>query len=343
MNKKQVLLTFDYELFLGSLSGTAKNCLINPTNNLIKVLSKHQIKAIFFIDILYLVRLKELVESNTKAKEDYALVVAQIQKLAQLGHYIYLHIHPHWLDAVYIAEKNQWNLSDIHRFALSNLSNQDRELVLKNGLLALQDVLSNVPNAHKVEGFRAGGLYVQPFNLLSAFLKQNGLPFEFSVYPNFKSEAQGARVDFTKVPNNRIYSFENDCCVEEKDGYFKQFTISEIQFLGINRIVNSIYFRINTKLLKDKAWGDGKGAAHIVQNNDVKIGVQGVVKESAAVELMNFWKNKTYMEYLEQNSLLHFLSHPKLISPHNLRALDSFLTQAKKKYQISTDFKKFVA
>ena len=52
--KKNFLLTFDYELFLGSQSGTAQNCLIIPTNKLLALLSETKSNAIFFIDILYL-------------------------------------------------------------------------------------------------------------------------------------------------------------------------------------------------------------------------------------------------------------------------------------------------
>ena len=51
--KKNILLTFDYELFLGSRSGTVDNCLIIPTSKILEVLKRHGAKAVFFIDTSY--------------------------------------------------------------------------------------------------------------------------------------------------------------------------------------------------------------------------------------------------------------------------------------------------
>jgi hypothetical protein len=343
MNKapKNILLTFDYELFLGPVSGTAKNCLLLPTAELLKVLHRQNSKAIFFIDILYLMRLKEVSIQFPYAKAGEEAVRKQIAEIAAQGHYVYLHIHPHWLDAVYMPEKNQWDLSNTSRFALSNLPTKEGFALLEKGYQLLHEIIAQVPNAHAIEGFRAGGLFIQPFHLFYDFLKKYKLPYEFSVYPSFSSRSKICEVDFTQVPSKRIYNFENNCCEEQAKGYFTQYTISEINMAGVNRLVNSAQFRWNKKIFKDQAWGDGKGALHIMSNNNKKIGLAGIVKETAAVELMNLWKNKIYMTHLREENLLHFLSHPKLISPLNLIALEKFLIKAGKKYQLVTDFKHF--
>jgi hypothetical protein len=341
MNKKQILLTFDYELFLGPSSGTAENCLIKPTEKLLEVLSSTKSNAIFFVDILYLYRLKDFILQYPKAQNDYDAVCKQILEIALQGHYVYLHIHPHWLDAVYVPENNQWNLSNINRFAISSLTASESYALLEKGYHLLKEIISAVKHAHKIEGFRAGGLFIQPFSLFYDFLKQHQMPFEFSVYPNFTSKSNQCEVNFTHLPKERIYKFEDDCCKEQKHGYFTEYTISEINIAGINRIINSGQFRLNTKVLKDKPWGDGKGALHVISNNNKKIGISGTVRETAAVELMNLWKNKIYLSYLQQHDLLHFLSHPKLISPLNLLALHKFLIQVNKKYDLITDFKHF--
>lgn len=339
--KKNILLTFDYELFLGPNSGTANNCLITPTKELLLVLSKTKSKAIFFVDILYLLKLKEITTEFSTAKNDFDAVYNQIKEISSQGHYVYLHIHPHWLDAVYIPESNQWNLSNTKRFAISNLSPQEGYTILQQGFNLLKKIITEVDHSNKIEGYRAGGLFIQPFSLFYDFLKNHKMPYEFSVYPHFTSKSNVCEVDFSHTPKDRIYKFEKDCCKQEKQGYFTEYTISEISLAGFNRIINSMQFRLNTKVFVDKPWGDGKGALHIISNNNKKIGINGVVKETAAVELMNLWKNKIYMNYLLHNELLHFLSHPKLISPLNLLALQKFLEKAKKKYNVVTDFKHF--
>lgn len=340
-HKKNLLLTFDYELFLGPSSGTAQNCLITPTSKLLEVLTQTHAKAIFFVDILYLYRLKELIKTNSQAKADYDAVQAQIALMAELGHYVYLHVHPHWLDAEYNTASNHWNLNNTSRFAINNLSKEEGYALLKKAYQHLNEIIKNIENVHPIEGYRAGGLFIQPFSLFYDFLKEHHMPYEFSVYPNFTSKSTVCAVDFTSVPHERIYKFEEDCCVKVKDGYFTEYTISEISIAGLNRIINSGQFRINTKLLKDKPWGDGKGALHIISNNNKRIGLNGTVRETAAVELMNLWKNKIYFDYLNKHDLLHFLSHPKLISPLNLLALHKFLDKANKRFNVTTDFKHF--
>ena len=40
-NQKQLLVTFDYELFLGNRSGSVDECMITPTNKLVILLGKY--------------------------------------------------------------------------------------------------------------------------------------------------------------------------------------------------------------------------------------------------------------------------------------------------------------
>ena len=65
MMKKKILLTFDYELFLGAKSGSVDNCLIVPTDMLLDVMERHQTKAIFFVDTTYIMRMCEWANSNS--------------------------------------------------------------------------------------------------------------------------------------------------------------------------------------------------------------------------------------------------------------------------------------
>ena len=67
----QLLLTFDYELFLGGKSGTVNNCLIKPTDLILKLLKKNNLSSIFFVDTIYLYRLKEIAQLNINARIEY--------------------------------------------------------------------------------------------------------------------------------------------------------------------------------------------------------------------------------------------------------------------------------
>jgi peptidoglycan/xylan/chitin deacetylase (PgdA/CDA1 family) len=69
--KRTVLITFDYELFLGEQSGIVHQCLIEPTNKLLDCLNKYAFKAVFFIDTVYLLRLKEVSAEYDRAKTGF--------------------------------------------------------------------------------------------------------------------------------------------------------------------------------------------------------------------------------------------------------------------------------
>ena len=50
-----IYFTFDYELFFGSNSGTIENCIVKPTNELIKIANKYNVKFTFFVDSGFLI------------------------------------------------------------------------------------------------------------------------------------------------------------------------------------------------------------------------------------------------------------------------------------------------
>ena len=51
-----ILLTFDYELFFGSKVGSVQSCMLNPTEQIMRILDQSNTKATFYVDIGYLLR-----------------------------------------------------------------------------------------------------------------------------------------------------------------------------------------------------------------------------------------------------------------------------------------------
>lgn len=91
-----IYITLDYELFFGKHSGSVENCIIKPTEALLKIVNPLKIKFTCFVDVGYLVKLEEQKEKYTQLKKDYQKITAQIKNLANQGHGMELHIHPHW-------------------------------------------------------------------------------------------------------------------------------------------------------------------------------------------------------------------------------------------------------
>ena len=57
--EKTLLFTFDYELFLGKRSGNVLDSVITPTQEVLNILNEYSIRAIFFVDTTWLIKLKE--------------------------------------------------------------------------------------------------------------------------------------------------------------------------------------------------------------------------------------------------------------------------------------------
>lgn len=53
------ILTLDYELFMSNKTGTPQKCLFEPMDALVRMLDKFHIKANIFVDVAYILRLRQ--------------------------------------------------------------------------------------------------------------------------------------------------------------------------------------------------------------------------------------------------------------------------------------------
>ena len=94
---KKIILTIDYELFLGPKTGNVKDCMIEPTEKLASIIEKNGSRMTVFWDILHYYQLLQLENRYPELKQDKLLIEKQILDLSRRGHDIQLHLHPHWL------------------------------------------------------------------------------------------------------------------------------------------------------------------------------------------------------------------------------------------------------
>ena len=336
-----MLFTFDYELFLGSNSGSVKNCLINPTYKLLSVLEKYNHTSIFFVDLTYLIRLHEIKEKYEKAQNDWTMIEDQVNKISSLGHCVFHHVHPHWLDAVYVPESNKWNLSDKSRFSLDKLLDVEiDELFIK-----CNKILSNFNLKTPSIGYRAGGLYVQPFSRVKKQFMKYGIKYDFSVLKGAHSHSSNGKYafDFTKCPDELIYSFRDRVTEKNTKGEFVEIALEQVELNGLRKILNGLHYRLNKNKANHKIYGDGVSSGNTINNRAKKSLSEYLnVRETISIELMNPFRNGLYFNSLKKSSFQHFISHPKLISDYNLQQFDSYLNKTTKKFTLVTDFIKIV-
>lgn len=341
---KDILITFDYELFLGFRSGSVQKCLIEPTFKILKVLQQNNCKSIFFVDLTYLTQLKKIAKEYPRAQEDYTIIINQLKEIKNSQHYIHYHIHTHWLDAIYLPEENEWDLSNKNRFALSNLKIEEVHEVFSQASEILEKELEIPNSAENPLGFRAGGLYLQPFETLKEVFEKFHIKYDFSVLKGAKSSDSQNRFsfDYSNCPEPAIYRFTNNVVQIDNEGAFIEVSLNQIELRNGYKIANGLLYRVTRNKPEHKVIGDGKASGNQINREDNKKRNYLKASETISIEMINYIRARLYMRELKKNNFVHFISHPKLFTPYSVRQFDLFLKKAKRNYTLETDFKKII-
>jgi hypothetical protein len=345
--KKQLLITFDYELFLGSKSGTIDDCLFSPSNLVLEVMEKHNVKAIFFVDTSYLLTLKKYANVYAKCGRDFNLINSHLQTIIRKGHYIFPHIHPHWLDAVYIPETNEWNLNGIDKYRFHSITQEERESLFDGSVALLKEIIQPINPEYKIDTYRAGGWCIQPFEDFLPFYKKHGFKYDFSVLAGFYLFSSVQYFDFSKSPVKSIYNFSTDVVEEDANGEFTEFNLSSVKINRTLRMLHKFWLKTLHRVFDDHSYNRGKGQIAKEYKTDIKsdLKVHNILTSSherISIELLTLPKLNSYLKHFEKNDYVHFISHPKMLIKHHLKTFDKFLTEVLEKYEVETDFKKMV-
>ncbi|HEY3249790.1 MAG TPA: hypothetical protein VGK25_01600, partial [Ignavibacteria bacterium] len=208
---KKIILTIDYELFLGKQTGTVEKCMIEPTYKLAEILDINNSKMTVFWDILHYYRLTELENDYPEIKNDRKLIDEQIWFLLSKGHDVQLHLHPHWLDAQY--KDGEWKFK-YHRFNLHALSEEDNpeKIDTITGCITISKQLMEkeirkYSPGYNVSSYRAGGYLIEPFEKLKKAFEHNNIYVDSSVLPGMFNDNLINKYDFRNYPDNNYYRF----------------------------------------------------------------------------------------------------------------------------------------
>lgn len=315
----QVYLSFDHELFFGEDTGSIEKCILEPTDLLRKLAKKHQVPFIFFVDAGYLVRLKD--HSKDPICAAYlAAMCKQLQQLDAEGHQIALHVHPHWEDSWF--DEGKWTV-DTKRYKLSDHSKEEAERII----LKYDHMLSQI-TGKKCTAFRAGGWCIQPFSHIKEALKKNGLMIDSSVYSRGYHDSPAHSYDFRSAPHKAEWKFENDCCVEDQTGSFKEISITPDR-IGA-RFYWDLYFKMRSSPQRYKPMGDGmwlKDKGRIYKQ------FYSSTDHFACADGYFSSRLKKNLFECEQSNLDHMmvLSHPKSLAPCSFDYLDEFIALTKER------------
>jgi hypothetical protein len=341
--KKLLLITFDYELFLGERSGSVQDCLISPTNKLMKILEKQNLKSYFFIDTAYLIRLKEAARDHPSAREDLESITAQLVQMVKYGHEIHPHIHPHWKDAVYDAKQNEWSLQNRRYYSFASLLTEQQAYLFDQSIATVRLILDIAKCDQPLDSYRAGGWTIQPFEYFRPLFIQYGIKYEWSVLPGKYQISDAHNFDFRNAPeHNPVYTFDLDPCKIDQKGPFKELTISSF---SMNPYEKWLDFKISGLLqrLGQRPAFKGNTVSSIVREQGDNQCKAGFRREIASFEGLNQFRIRKYLSDIRTKEYVHFISHPKMLTNFEFKMIDRFLDKLNRDSKIQTNFRELLA
>ncbi|MBL0049996.1 MAG: hypothetical protein IPP32_18080 [Bacteroidetes bacterium] len=155
--------------------------------------------------------------------------------------------------------------------------------------------------------------------------------------PGLKNLSSAQFYDFETAPQLPLYTFENEVVELHPHGSFTQIPISVIHIPKAHQLANKFLLKYLWKT-GNRSIGDGNGV--VATSNDESNPRMLPQGEMVSLELLNSIKLPLYYKYLKSSKIMHFISHPKMLSKHNLKKLEQFLINARQQYVLECDFRK---
>lgn len=326
-----IYLTFDYELFVNDNTGDIDHCLIIPTNHLLVLLKRHDVHAVFFIDMAYAYRMKELKDKYPALETDYEKFCTQIRQIAAEGHEIALHLHPQWFYAQYDGDK--WKM-DFEHYKLSDMPVEMADKRFDVCYALLKEI-----SCYNVKSFRAGGFSIQGYEGFRNAMKRNGLINDSSALFGEKQLTALQHYDYTFLDTPDVYSFDENSLKPKVSGSFTEYPIATTKF----SLLAYCLLKIKVKFFTSPyvRWGNGGDAAakrnqefweNVKRRMTNGVKVYGSVDGFLSLILEKCLKQQLAKGY--QNMTL--LGHPKLASEQSLANLDAFIAKNINKHSFRT-------
>lgn len=317
-------ITLDYELGMGSYTGTPEMCLIKPMRHLTEMTERYGVKMNVFVDAAYLLQLEKMKGQYPQLQKDYDTVTNHVKQLDAQGHAIQLHLHPQWCYSEYDGEK--WILDKDH-YKLSDMPFNEQKQLIADGIELLNSLITK-----KVTAFRAGGYSVENFPELYETFIEAGIKVDSSVYRGNQAKGKYNEYDYRRVPKKTSWKFASNHKEEIINGGMTEYPISTIVVQAVKYLLNKRSKHPELDDIKESksVWGDGKtlGAPgsklqKLIRKLEMLLGnkaIRASIEQSEDLEKVYDFSIKNY----EGNDFV-IIGHPKAISPFNIAVLERFI------------------
>ena len=314
-----IFLTFDYELFFGSDTGSVEKCMLEPTRNLLEIAKGKNVYYTFFVDVGYLIHAENIPELT----EEVALVKNQILEMIQLGHDVQLHIHPHWEKAKWTS--NGWKFNMKNSYKLSDFDEEERTQIIRKYKRYLDNLISRETTV-----FRAGGWCIQPFSEVRNTFLEVGVKADSSVIPGSFLYTDNYQLDFRNAPNKSRYTFSEDVNKEDTGGEFIEFPITSLRYsptffwclYGMGKLFPSQHKMIGDGIFMSQGNRKLRSLFMYTNNHASSDGYFAKKLDAALDKSMNLGHEEMVV-----------IGHPKGNTQYSLRKLKQFIAKNEEEHQ----------
>ena len=314
----KVYLSFDYELFFGAESGSAGNCIIEPTRQLLAIAEKHGIHLNFFIDGGYLLALEKYSKRYASVAYEKQQIYKQLIELSEAGHDCQLHIHPHWEDSYY--DGDDWKMNT-ERYRLDHFSDEQMKEIITSYFNITKEISGKTPIA-----YRAGGWCLPPWNNVQDTFKKLGVWIDSTVYEKGFLEEGQIKFDFRDAPQSDQWMFETDPLIPDATGCFLELPISSVHLSPV--FFWNLYIRGRLNRSYHKSMGDGIPMAQPGAKKKVL-----TAYSQQALSCDGYYASLLLSEYnkrrQQKDDTMVVIGHPKAQSIFSLQKLDEFVSSVK--------------
>jgi peptidoglycan/xylan/chitin deacetylase (PgdA/CDA1 family) len=332
-----LVLTFDYELF-GDGSGDVFEHMIKPTRQIFDVCDEYDIKTTIFFEVVEYWRLKEEWDDGNKMgynRNPIEAIEQQLQKAAQNGHDIQLHVHPQWVNAEWKGK--EWKL-DMSNWRLGDLSTKDYsiERLLREGKEAIESLIREVVRDYKCIALRAGAYNIMPSEDVYKAMNATGLKVDSSVYPGGFEHGELSKYDYRGVSLDKDYWWADPADIRKESQAHKE--IMEIPVFALPQ--RRIHKLLNTDKIHSLLFEEQKNISLVAKEKMSERSIWGKFKFLFGKEaftwdfcLFSNYLHKKFYKYTgnelsNQRDTFVIIGHPK--SYQSNRSLKALLKLAKK-------------
>jgi hypothetical protein len=317
----KVHITFDYELFFGSPTGSVKMCMIQPTNRLQQIAEKYKVGFTYFVDVGLLLAIERYQPDFPELKKDYEQILSQLSQLQITGNDLQLHIHPHWEKAIY--DGKEWIINAAGNYKLTDFTDEEIARIVQTYKCKLEKI-----KGQPTPIYRAGGWCLQPFSRVKEVFKENNITIDSTVFQGGHYETAHYYFDFRNAPPNGKYRFEDDLCQEVENGFFTEYPIGGWKYSPL--FYWNLYVRGRLNPQAHKMAGDGnfipqpgRKWKHLTNSSWNHVSCDGYFSQKL--------KRITAHYVKKGRSNLVIIGHPKSQTEFSFKKLEAYLEWIQKK------------